>query len=188
VGEPAHAVPGRDPLLPPGTREPPGAPPRPWRRSGRLLVLDPHDRLLLLHARDPYYPELGPWWEVPGGGVDPGEDTVAAAVREVAEETGVVVPRARVGPAAWRVRVTSVWLGRRRWAEQVVHLAVLDAVPAPDGPVAYTDEELATFVGVEWVPLDALPTLPRSFPDGLVDALPELRAGRDVDDGFRVWS
>jgi 8-oxo-dGTP pyrophosphatase MutT (NUDIX family) len=36
--------------------------------------------VLLFHTHDPTYPELGEWWELPGGGI---------AVRELREETGI---------------------------------------------------------------------------------------------------
>lgn len=172
---------------PPGTEVPPGAPPKPWRPSGRLLVLDPDDRLLLLRARDPWYPEMGEWWEVPGGGLDDGEDVVAAAVREVLEETGVTVPADAVGAATWTLDVTYLWLGARRWSHQVVRLATLAGTPPPPVPPAYTEEEAVTFLVAEWVPVADVPGLPRTFPDGIVGALAALRAGRDVDSGFRVW-
>jgi ADP-ribose pyrophosphatase YjhB (NUDIX family) len=59
------------------------------------LAFDPYGRLLLVQrAHDP---GRG-LWSLPGGRVEPGEDDTAALVREMAEETGlVVVPGALVG-------------------------------------------------------------------------------------------
>jgi 8-oxo-dGTP diphosphatase len=59
------------------------------------LTFDPNGRLLLVQrAHDP---GRG-LWSLPGGRVEPGEDDAAALVREMAEETGlVVVPGALVG-------------------------------------------------------------------------------------------
>ncbi|GAA3391095.1 NUDIX domain-containing protein [Cryptosporangium minutisporangium] len=177
-----------------GSVEPPGAPPRPWRLSGRMLVLDPADRVLLLRSRDPEYPEVGDWWEVPGGGVDPGEDTVDAALREVLEETGIAVDRNCVvpaatggGPAVWSQELTYLWLGRRRWSRQAIHLACPPVTPEPVAELRYTPEEQATFLVAEWVPVAEIRRLPRTFPDGLADLLPRLRAGEVLDAGFAVW-
>ncbi|MFG1923673.1 NUDIX domain-containing protein [Cryptosporangium sp. NPDC048952] len=171
-----------------GDEEPPGAPPRPWRLSGRLLVLDPIDRLLLIRARDPEYPELGEWWEVPGGGVDPGEDTVAAALREVREETGVAIETSAVVPTAvWWSEVTYLWLGRRRWSRQAIHLARPPVTPEKVADLAYTPDEGATFLGADWIPVAGLNELPRTFPDGIAQTLPRLLAGDVVDTGFAVW-
>jgi 8-oxo-dGTP pyrophosphatase MutT (NUDIX family) len=57
----------------------------------RLVVRDGEDAILLFHTRELSAPELGTWWELPGGGVDPGETYVDAAVRELREETGIAV-------------------------------------------------------------------------------------------------
>lgn len=61
------------------------------RRSARVVLCD-DDRVLLVRSRarrsmvgDRYA------WFVPGGGVQPGEALRSAAVREIAEETGLVV-------------------------------------------------------------------------------------------------
>ncbi len=162
-------------------------PPRPWRLSGRLLLLDPDDRLLLVRCHDPLRPDFGQWWEVPGGGVDPGEDTVAAALREVAEETGVRVPRAAVLSGRWEQEMTYEWLGRRRWARHVVHVARLSA-PAPVVPVSPTAEELRSFLSVEWVPLAELADGRRTYPDRVPELLPRLFAGEVIEEGFEVWS
>jgi ADP-ribose pyrophosphatase YjhB (NUDIX family) len=56
------------------------------RRAGRVIVLDPGDRVLLLRYDND--PPDGPHWATPGGGLNPGETYAAAASRELAEETG----------------------------------------------------------------------------------------------------
>jgi 8-oxo-dGTP pyrophosphatase MutT (NUDIX family) len=60
------------------------------RRAGRVLLVDPAGRVLLLHGGDPARPGLR-WWFTPGGGLDGGETTVTAACRELFEETGLRV-------------------------------------------------------------------------------------------------
>jgi ADP-ribose pyrophosphatase YjhB (NUDIX family) len=56
----------------------------PVRLAGRVIVLDPGDRVLLFW----YQGQSGRYWTTPGGGVDPGEDYHAAAQRELIEESG----------------------------------------------------------------------------------------------------
>ncbi|WCR10428.1 NUDIX hydrolase [Paracoccus stylophorae] len=56
-------------------------------RLAALAVTLRGDRVLLARRRNP--PDAG-LWGFPGGHVDPGETALAAAVRELAEETGIV--------------------------------------------------------------------------------------------------
>ncbi len=64
-----------------------GPPPEPGRRytprPGVYAILARADQVLLTHQQDPT-----PEFQLPGGGVDPGEHPVAALHREVFEETG----------------------------------------------------------------------------------------------------
>lgn len=76
------------------------------RRAMRVLLVDDEDRLLLFRDSDPGLTPVPIFWITPGGGVDPGESDLAAAIREVAEETGLAIGRHDlVGPLAERVVV-----------------------------------------------------------------------------------
>jgi 8-oxo-dGTP pyrophosphatase MutT (NUDIX family) len=57
-----------------------------FRRAGRVILLDPGNRVLLMRYDDS--PPNGHHWCTPGGGLNPGEDYPAGAARELAEETG----------------------------------------------------------------------------------------------------
>ncbi|MDT0215509.1 NUDIX domain-containing protein [Rothia sp. ARF10] len=88
------------PALDPDTR------PRNRRRAMRVLLVDEADRILLFRDSDPGLTPVPVFWITPGGGVDPGESDLQAAVREVAEETGLAIREDElVGPLAQRVVV-----------------------------------------------------------------------------------
>jgi 8-oxo-dGTP pyrophosphatase MutT (NUDIX family) len=70
----------------------------------RVVVLDSDDRVLLLRGHGEAH------WAMPGGGVEPGETTAEAALRELAEEVGITGVRA--GPELWRQRVVFRRAGR----------------------------------------------------------------------------
>ncbi|GAA2628943.1 hypothetical protein GCM10010399_70800 [Dactylosporangium fulvum] len=63
------------------------------RWAARVLLLDPAGRVLLLHGCDPARPSHQYWFTV-GGGLEPGETLVEAAIRETFEETGLRVAAA----------------------------------------------------------------------------------------------
>jgi len=75
------------------------------RQSASLILLRDGDRgpEVLLVRRNPAQRFMGGFWVFPGGAVDAGEDHRAAAVRELAEEAGVmnVEPEALVEYSRW---------------------------------------------------------------------------------------
>ncbi len=71
-----------------------GTPPRKdvryTMRPGAYAVLLQGDQMLLTHQADPT-----PEFQLPGGGIDPGESPVVALMREVFEETGYRIAKPR---------------------------------------------------------------------------------------------
>lgn len=80
------------------------------RRVARVVLLDPQDRILLLHGHEPDDP-CDDWWFTPGGGVEGTETREEAALRELAEETGIT--DVELGPVLWRRRCSFPFAGRR---------------------------------------------------------------------------
>ncbi len=94
------------------------------RTSVRVVLLDDDERLLLFRTVDPTMPEIGEWWELPGGGIEPGESYAETAVREICEETGFEVSLA-VLPDLPRWNRDSTYVRRhvRTWQHEVVVVA-----------------------------------------------------------------
>ncbi len=160
----------------------------PWRRSAKAMLLDAEDRVLLLHLHDPVEAALGRWWELPGGGLEPGESPEQAVAREVAEETGFAVDPAAVSPARWHRRATFRWLGRRRWQEETVHVARL-APGTVAGVHCRTDDETAAVLGQRWWSLAEVAASEEVFYPGRLAELGALvLAGREVREPFERWS
>ena len=163
--------------------------PRVERHCVRVVVLDAQDRVLLFHTQDPTYPELGTWWELPGGGIEAGETEAETAVRELHEETGFVVDAANVGPGTWRRLASFRYRGERRVQHEVVVPVRLEAwAPAIDGAgrVGFEDED---YFGFRWWTVAAIVRSDERFYPGRLPALlVGFLTGEEIDEPLEVWS
>ena len=77
-----------------------------WIGGVRVIVLDEEGRMLMVRQHH----ENRDIWMVPGGNIENGETSEAAAVREVMEETGLDV---EIGRLIWHVEEVSEERGQR---------------------------------------------------------------------------
>jgi 8-oxo-dGTP pyrophosphatase MutT (NUDIX family) len=125
----------------------PGDRPRRTRSAVRVVMTDETGRILLFEDSDPGIPGSR-WWMTPGGGIDDGETYRQAAVRELREETGLVLAEDRLsGPVARRTV-------RHGYSDQVVTQSewfFLVTVPSFVVDIAgHTEEEQRTVLGHRW--------------------------------------
>jgi 8-oxo-dGTP pyrophosphatase MutT (NUDIX family) len=76
------------------------------RLTSRVVILDGDDRFLLFLTKAPDSSGFARWI-TPGGGVDPGENHAEAAIRELFEETGLLVDE--VGEPVWNHDFDVAW-------------------------------------------------------------------------------
>jgi 8-oxo-dGTP diphosphatase len=142
--------------------DPPLGPEGPGLTDDERLGVDPHQRvaayavvvargrLLLTQLAD--HTGAPGRWNLPGGGLDPGESATEAVVREVAEETGQVVDRVRLVDV-----MTQHWVGRSTRGLEDYHAVRLLHVarcPRPTRPVVH--DVGGSTSDARWVPLDDL--------------------------------
>ncbi|MFF7969114.1 NUDIX hydrolase [Streptomyces sp. NPDC007903] len=115
------------------------------RKVARVVLLDPADRVLLLHGHEPDDP-ADDWWFTPGGGVEGAETREQAALRELVEETGIT--EVELGPVLWRRRCSFPFAGRRWDQDEWYYLArTTQTVTAALG---LTELERRSVTGARW--------------------------------------
>ena len=79
------------------------------RETARVLLVDSKKRVFLLKTHFDPEVQLPPRWITPGGGIDNGESPAEAAVRELSEETGLVVTQEELGGQVWQSSGIWTW-------------------------------------------------------------------------------
>jgi 8-oxo-dGTP pyrophosphatase MutT (NUDIX family) len=146
------------------------------RYAGRVVLIDAEDRVLLFRGGDPAAPERGSWWWTPGGGREAGESAAAAAARELAEETGLRVDPAALGPVAWE-RVAEFTHNGRRYRQYEDYFRLRVDRHAVD-VAGFTELERRMLHEYRWWSLDDLRvTSEIVYPRRMAELLPRLLAG-----------
>ena len=118
------------------------------RRAARVVVVDPDGHVLMIQGFDPHRSEDSYWYTV-GGGVEPGEDEVQAAVREVWEETGATITREDLLGPVHHDRGTFSFEGRTIHQEQVFYGWVTERFAAE--PAAFGELEVRSTIRMDWI-------------------------------------
>lgn len=147
------------------------------RRGARVLFLDGDARLLMVRGHDPHQPSRT-FWFTPGGGVEPGEGSREAAVRELAEETGYVLePHEVEGPVWLRTAVFDFANQPYTQHEEFFVGRLVDAERRARTPAEFTAAEREAIDEVAWISLAELAADPREvFPAVLRESWNEFIA------------
>lgn len=139
----------------------------PYRRGVGIVLLNGANKVFVAQRID----NPGPAWQMPQGGIDKGEEPLAAAWRELAEETGVRSADFLAETPDWlrydlpRSLVSKMWKGRYRGQEQKWYAFRFTG----DESEIVIDGEHAEFSSWRWADLTETPRLIVEFKCGLYE-------------------
>lgn len=109
----------------------------------KAIVLDAAGSFLLLQRADTH-PALAGYYDLPGGGVEEGEEPGAAVIREIREETGIQLSIDRI-----KMLYTTTQLLHDRSYPTLLYVGYVTEV-APEVVISWEHKSY------EWAPLDRL--------------------------------
>jgi len=132
-----------------------------WIGGVRVIILDDENRVLMVKQ----YHENREFWLVPGGAIEAGETSIAAAEREVREETGLEV---MIGRLIWHVEEVSEDRGMR-----FVNFFLGDIIGGELklGEDPEFDEDGQVLREVAFLTKEEIQGLPKVYPEALRDEL-----------------
>lgn len=126
------------------------------RATARIMLIDERDRIFLLKTH--FDPEVGlpPRWLTPGGAIDDGESTLEAAVRELREETGMIIDPEVLGEPVLEASGRWDWadgLNYHTYTDTIYELKVQNFQPDTSG---FTQDELRDILEYRWWTVDEI--------------------------------
>jgi len=152
------------------------------RDAVRAIVIDPHDRILLVRFE---FPDAGTRWALPGGGLESGESHTDALRRELDEELGLAA--AEIGPHVWnRLHLIPFIDGRWDGQRERIHL-VRAPVFEPQPRLSWDQLRAEYLFELRWWHLhelhDGLPFVPTALHHHLTALLRDGPPNHPVDVG-----
>jgi 8-oxo-dGTP pyrophosphatase MutT (NUDIX family) len=145
------------------------------RKSARVVLLNDAGEVFLIHSVDPADASKGSWWELPGGGIDPGERSDDTVRRELWEEGGMT--GAEIGPVIWVQHVEFDYGGYHFDQDEVIHVAWTTErnIRPPQGLESL---EALAYRGARWWPVSDVAVSSDAFlPPDLPGLLPPIAEG-----------